>query len=214
MVDRTEDREDAEGRDELNTDYYDVPEEGAHERSAQNVSVPDRAQRDLWQSTNISTDGTGPTVDQVAPVFAQARADALANPVTADDDDERVANEQADSARAAQERADAIRESAGYVAPTGADAGVYDDAEDEDAVPAENFSRAPELDEDERDSDEVAREERVESGRASVAPVYTDEVDQRAPEREEAPAEETEDSEGRTDVTVDDRTDENSAEVN
>ena len=155
----------------LNTDYYDEPEEGALERSRENKSVPDERSRDLWQSTNIATDGTGPTVEEVAPVFAQARADALANPVTADSNDDDLKNDQADSAQDAQAKADEIRNSQGYVAPTGADAGIYDDPKNEDAVPAENFSAAPQVDDGERTVADAQADEKTTTGS-----VYTDDT--------------------------------------
>lgn len=131
------------------SDYYDEVDEEAYERSAQNRSVPSPESRDLWQRGNVATDGSGPTIEDVVPAFAQARADALANPTTADDNDEELKNSQADSAAAAQEKADAIRDSHGYVAPTGADAGNYDDDKLEESVPAENFNAAPKDDETE-----------------------------------------------------------------
>lgn len=150
----------------LNTDYYDEPEEGAHERSHENSSIADPATRDLWQSTNVSTDGSGPLIHEVAPVFAQARADALAHPVTADDDDDRVQNEQADAAAAAQEEADRIRNSGGFAAKTGADAGQFDDSSVEGSVPSENFS--PEPNDDENSSDDKSGDEaKAEDARAA-----------------------------------------------
>jgi len=145
MADETTDKTAEDTTPEVNTDYYDKVDYSAYEQSALNRSVPDRAERDLWQSTTISTDDTGPTVDEVAPVFPQARADALANPASDDGGlDEDAKALAADSAKAAQEQADAIRESAGFVAPTGADAGKYDDPKLEGQIPSENFEAAPE----------------------------------------------------------------------
>jgi hypothetical protein len=108
------------------SDYYDEVDESAYEKSAENRSEVDPTAHDTWQSTTISTDGTGPGVDDVAPVFAQARAEALAHPLTADDDDDRLEGEQAQSAEDAAQRAEDIRSSNGYVAATGEDAGIYD----------------------------------------------------------------------------------------
>lgn len=167
----------------LNTDYYDEVDEEAY--NVRNVSEPDARSRDLWQSTTISTDDTGPRVEDVAPVFAQFRADALANPNFPDGEDSVSDQDKADTARAAEEaqaEADRLRESGGFVASTGADAGVYDDPKLEDQVPGDNFSAKPEVDEDagERDSDQVAAEEKAET--AGAGTVHTDEVDQQPPQ--------------------------------
>lgn len=159
--------------------YYDPVDEEAYAQSATNRSEPDPATRDLWQSANISTDGNGPGVDEVAPIFAQARADQLAHPVTADGDDEALADEQSDEAKAAQEKADALRNSPGFVAATGPAAGVYDDPKLEAQIPAENFSPAPEPAEGERSAADVAESERLQVSGAAV--VDTTEVDQVAP---------------------------------
>jgi hypothetical protein len=152
--------------------YYDEVEEGAYERSAQNHSVAAPESRDLWQSTNISTDGNGPLIDDVAPVFAQARANALANPVTADSNDDLLRNEQAEDADTAQERADALRSTEGYAAPTGAEAGQFDDPALKDSVPGENFSSNPAEEEGEEVSAEEApvEEAPVEETPAEAAP--------------------------------------------
>ncbi len=142
-----------------------------YERSAQNRSLPDPASRDLWQSANVSTDGNGPRVEDVTPIFDQARVTAFGegNVVTADDDDEEVERSQEDVVAEAQERVDAWRESTGYVAPTGADAGQYDDPRLEGQVPSENFSAAPEAEEDERRSEDAKSDDVA--GRGSF---YTD----------------------------------------
>ena len=149
--------------------YYDEVEEGAHARSAENRSEPDPRSRDLWQTANISTDGNGPGVSDVAPIFAQARADALrSDPNVADED-----------AEAAQDEADRLRNSIGYVAPTGPDAGIYDDPTLEGQVPDENFSPAPEPSEEEREARDAAASR--EDASASAVTVPTDEADQQVP---------------------------------
>ena len=129
-------------------EYYDEVDEEAYARSRENRSLPRPEDRSQWVSATVDTTGQGgPRTEDVTPAFAQFRADSLANPVTADADDDQVAREQADAAQAAQDEADRIRESAGFVAPTGPDAGQYDDPKLEDSVPAENFSAAPAEDE-------------------------------------------------------------------
>lgn len=121
-------------------DYYDKVDEKEHERSRENSSVPDPTTRDLWQSANVGTDDNGPRVEDVAPVFAQARADALAHPVTADDDDDKLAEDNRESAEEAQAKVDELRENPGYAAPTGEEAGQFDDDSLKGAVPAKNLN--------------------------------------------------------------------------
>jgi hypothetical protein len=156
--------------------YYDKVDEKAYEQSRKNTSVPTEDSRALWQSTNVSTDGSGPTTADVSPIFAQARADALRNPASAAgdvDEDQRAENE--DSANAAQEEADRIREAPGYAAPT-------DDENLEGSVPKKNFSAEPERSDEERDSKAVAKEEKAKS--AGARNVSTDETEQQAPKKE------------------------------
>lgn len=150
-----------------NTNYYDEVDESAYELSRQNRSVASPESRDLWQSADVDThDVGGPRTEDVAPVFAQFRADTLANPVTADQDDEALAERNAASAEEAQAEADRIRETPGYVAPTGPDAGAYDDPKLEEAVPAENFSAEPKDEPAEESAAEDANES--EEGAASA----------------------------------------------
>lgn len=163
--------------------YYDKVDEKAYEQSRKNTSVPTEDSRALWQSTNVSTDGSGPTTADVSPIFAQARADALRNPASAAgdvDEDQRAENE--DSANAAQEEADRIREAPGYAAPTGEEAGQFDDENLEGSVPKKNFSAEPERSDEERDSKAVAKEEKAKS--AGARNVSTDETEQQAPKKE------------------------------
>ena len=157
--------------DDNTSDYYDKVDEAEHARSAENHSIPDPESRDLWQTANVATDGSGPRLEDVAPVFAQARADALANPVTADSNDEALANENAQSAEDAQAKADELRASPGYVAPTGAEADQYDDPTLEEKVPAENFNAAPAEDENaETADDEVVEEDNTEANAPESTP--------------------------------------------
>jgi hypothetical protein len=125
-------------------EYYDEVDEEAHARSAENRSVPSPESRDLWQSGDVSTDGTGPGIEDVLPAYNSFRVQALAEGQYADpqpvegesveDRDERVA----DAAAEAQKEVDQARERGGYQAETGEAAGRFDGEETEDAVPDEN----------------------------------------------------------------------------
>jgi hypothetical protein len=170
----------------------------AHDRSAENHSVVDPVSRDLWQSGNVGTDDRGPTVDQVSPIFAQARADALRdgevvsedNPDadSVDDLDGDEAERVKSAADEAQEEADRIRDGGGYAAKTGPEADQYDDENAKGQVPDENLSLRPDTDEDkgERSAADAKRDERAAASGGASGTTYHDGTDQRAPKK--APA--------------------------
>jgi hypothetical protein len=137
----------------MTDNYYDEVDEEAHKLSAENRSVPSPESRDLWQSSSVGTDGRGPETDEVSPVFAQARADALAQghfadpePVEGESEEDRDARV-ADGAAEAQKEADEIRERGGHQAATGAEAGQFDSPELEEATAKENLN-LPDKEED------------------------------------------------------------------
>lgn len=128
-------------------DRETVVDEQAEAKSAPNP---------LWQSGNVGTNGTGPTIEDVTPIFAEARAQAFGAAVEAIDDpkqetpdnvvlpssgdkisDDEAINKLKEAAKAATATAEEKSESGGGIAKTSDDspeANAKSDADKADEV--------------------------------------------------------------------------------